>query len=131
MTQKRDHNVRSLFQEGLREDEHVLAEWLELYTLAPDAKADEALLERIVACASATPQKRRARFSWKALLAGWVPDAVAFVAVAMLGFWVGNSSTLDYGAATTVGAQQQVTTATETYFNRVIFGPSSWKEIIL
>ena len=131
MTQKRDHNVRSFFQEGLKDDERALAQWLEGYALAPQTKADDALLERIVALAAATPQKRRARFSWKGFFAGWMPDAVAFVAVALLGFWVGNFSTVDYGVATKAASVQQASTDTETYFNRVIFGPSSWKEIIL
>ncbi|MDR3424571.1 MAG: hypothetical protein P4M13_05770 [Alphaproteobacteria bacterium] len=93
------------------------------------ADADEALLDRIVAAACATPQNPPRSFSLRIWVQSWTADAAALVAVALLGFWIGTHS---FPAATTkTAAAREASSVGENYFDRIIFGPQSWKEINL
>lgn len=95
--------------------------------------ANEALLDRIVALAAATPQTPpRAVWSWRALF----PQAAALACIAMLGLWGGNMSAVRVGSMavsqTSVPAVvNQADTSSVEYLNGAIWGETTWTEINL
>lgn len=107
-----------------------LAMWLAEYKVP---SADEALLDRIVAIAAATPQTPpRAVWSWRALF----PQAAALACIAMLGVWGGNVSAARVGemavaAANTPAAVGETDTSSADYLKGAIWGETTWTEINL
>lgn len=96
--------------------------------------ADEALLDRIVAAAAATPQHaQQPVWSWRALM----PQLAALAAMAVLGFWGGNLSAVSGTSPVKISASVvslNLSTQTDTdkdYLSETIFGETSWKEINL
>jgi hypothetical protein len=95
--------------------------------------ANEALLERIVALAAATPQTPpRATWTWRAFF----PQVAALACIAMLGFWGGNFSALNgvsvIPAKTTMSvAVSQADTSSDDYLRGAIWGETTWTEINL
>lgn len=96
--------------------------------MAPASR--EALLDRIVGFASASPHPPPFRFPFAGRrLSAWVPDATALAALALFGFWIGTG-TIGSSILQTA-AERQTASIDEAYYNEIVFGPTSWKEVSL
>ena len=115
MTQKQDLKVDAL---------------LDSYDVADiDSRSHEALLEKIVAKASVSPQQPRLsllRFRTPNLMA----NIAALTAVALLGFWIGAGS-LKTTISSQIATTQQTTSTDANYLYQIVFGVKSWKEVSL
>lgn len=124
-----------------QEQDRELGRLLSCYRVAvPDTQAHNALLDRIVAAASAVPQDRAPLFSSRTFSSrprslrnwaqGWTADAAALAAVALLGFWIGNASLMTTSSVKTVSTQATYSASAD-YLNRIVFGPKSLNEVSL
>ncbi|MFA5040088.1 MAG: hypothetical protein WC464_00445 [Bdellovibrionales bacterium] len=89
----------------------------------------EALVDEIVAAASLVPQQPRMTSFFKMHSMTAAPVA-ALVVVAVLGYSIGFGLTRQTAFSRNASAQQVSSTEAE-YFNQMVFGSKSWKEVCL
>jgi hypothetical protein len=125
-----------------QKQDHDLDVWLANYRIARIGEpSHRMLLDKIVAAARVLPQLRPQVFNRQTLMShleafisyrqawGLIPNAAALAAVALVGFWVGIGSTKTPISIQT--AVQQATSTNADYFDQIVFGPKSWREVNL
>ncbi len=116
-----------------QEPDRELKEWLAEYRVEEiDAVSRDALLDKIVAHASASQPRSGKVFSLRFLnsfAGGWLNEAAALAAAAVFGFWIGSGSSLS--SSETVMTSEVASSSVSTYLGETVFGPTSWKEVSL
>ena len=113
-----------------REQDREMKAWLDNYSIADmDPTAHNALLDRIVANASACPRSMPKTFSLRSWMTQGLANAAALAALAVFGFWIGEGSS-GPRTATTV-SEATVLSSDAAYFDKIVLGPNSWKEVSL